>query len=58
MNETKKVLTEDQIIAIHAVMDFMGWKVPGYDMKLIRAIENAKDTVEVRALLRKARAAS
>lgn len=58
MRETKKILTDDQIVALHAVRDFMMWKVPGYDVKLIHAIEDAKDAAEVRALLRKARAAS
>ena len=58
MNKTNKMLSEDQIVAIHAVRDFMAWKVPGYDVKLIHAIEDAKDAAEVRALLRKARAAS
>lgn len=55
MSKTKK-MSEDQIIALNAVRDFMMWKVPGYNVELIHAIENAKDTAEVRALLRKARA--
>ncbi len=58
MRETKKILTEDQIVALHAVRDFIAWKVPGYNVELIHAIEDAKDAAEVRALLRKARAAS
>ena len=58
MSRAKKMLTEDQVTAIHAVRDFMEWKVPGYNVELIHAIEDAKDAAEVRALLRKARAAS
>lgn len=58
MSRAKKMLTEDQVVAIHAVRDFMEWKVPGYNVELIHAIENAKDVAEVRSLLRKARAAS
>lgn len=58
MSRANKMLSEDQVVAIHAVRDFMAWKVPGYNVELIHAIENAKDAAEVRALLRKARAAS
>lgn len=58
MNKGYEGLTDDQIKAIQAVNDFIFWKVPGYNVELIHAIENAKDAAEVRSLLRKARAAS
>lgn len=53
-----KTMTESQILAIKAVKDFMSYGVKGYDNALIKSIKAAKDDAEIRALLRKARAAS